>query len=110
MPKPIPPTLRQRNRYMVFKILSDSTYDRKQVVNAIWDNMLRLYGESGVSETSLWMMDWDEKKSRGIIKVNHKSVGLVRAGLTLVKEVNGKKALLQVLTISGTLKKARCFQ
>ena len=107
MPKPTPPTLRERNRYMTFRILCDAKPDRKAVVNAIWNSLLRLYGESGASETSLWVMDWADDKSKGIVKVNHKSVEKIRSALALVREVDGRPAAFHVLKTSGTLKSAR---
>ncbi|MFH1403224.1 MAG: Rpp14/Pop5 family protein [Candidatus Altiarchaeota archaeon] len=107
MPKPVPPTLRERNRYLVFEAISDSQFDRKAVVNSLWNSMLRLYGEVGASETSIWIMDWDEGKSRGIVKVNHKAIDRARAAIGLVGDIGGKSVILRVITVSGTLKKAR---
>jgi ribonuclease P/MRP protein subunit POP5 len=107
MPKPVPPTLRERNRYMVFELVCDFNPDRKQVVKAVWDSMLGLYGAAGAAEASLWFMDWVPEKSRGIVKVNHRSVEVVRPVLALIKEVGGRPCVVRVLSVSGTLRKAR---
>jgi ribonuclease P/MRP protein subunit POP5 len=107
MPKILKPTLRERNRYLLFEVLSDGTFDRKPVVDAVWASLLRLHGELGASKTSLWVMDWEKEKKKGILKVNHKSIDTLRSSAALVKEVGGKKATINVTRVAGTLKAAR---
>jgi len=107
MAKLLKPTLRERNRYLVFHALSEANFDRKPLVDAIWGSLIRLHGELGAAKTSLWVMDWDEKKNKGILKVNHQSLKAIRAAVALVTEVDGKKASVNVTYVSGTLKKAR---
>ncbi|MFH1055843.1 MAG: Rpp14/Pop5 family protein [Candidatus Altiarchaeota archaeon] len=107
MPKLLKPTLRERNRYLVFEAMSDNALERKDVVDAVWSSLLRLYGEVGAAKTSLWVMDWDAKKKMGILKVNHKSVDTMRSAATMVKEINGKRTSVNILRVTGTLRKAR---
>jgi ribonuclease P/MRP protein subunit POP5 len=107
MPKPLPPTLRERNRYIAFELISDVKFRRDEVVNAVWNSALGFLGESGMARSSLWLMDWDEKKQRGILKVNHVSVEQVRAALALLKDINKKNCIFHALGVSGTVKKTR---
>jgi ribonuclease P/MRP protein subunit POP5 len=107
MPKQLLPSLRERNRYIAFEIISDSDIARKDVVKAIWNSALQFLGELGASKTSIWVMDWDDKMKNGILKVNHKSVDDVRAAMALLKGINGGRAIFHVRGISGTVKKAR---
>lgn len=107
MPKQIQPTLRERNRYIAFEIISDSRLGRGDVVKAAWNAVLRFLGELGASRTSLWVMDWDEEKKKGILKVNHKSLEEVRAALALIKEINNQRVIFHILGVSGTVKKTR---
>jgi len=107
MLKPLPPTLRERNRYLTLELLSDSNFGREELIKAIQNSCLNFLGELGTSKTSLWLLDWDERKRKGILKVNHKSVDEVRASLALIKEINKKPCILHVLGVSGTVKKAR---
>ena len=107
MPKLLKPTLRERNRYIAFEVSSEPTFDRKQIVDAIWASLHRLFGEVGAAKTSLWVMDWEKEKNKGIIKVNHKSVQVMRQSMALIKEIEGRKASINTLTTSGTLKGAR---
>jgi len=101
------PTLKERNRYMAFESISSAKFSRNDVVKALWDSALRFLGELGAGKTSLWMMDWDEEKQKGILKANHKSADSVRTALALVNSINGQRVILNVLGISGTIKKTR---
>ena len=107
MSKPIPPTLRERNRYIVFEVISDSRFDRKCVVRAIWCVVLGFLGELNASKLSLWMMDWDCETQRGLLKVNHQNVDELRSALSTLKEVDRKRVIFHVLGVSGTLKSAK---
>ena len=111
MPKLLPPTLREKNRYLAFEIISDQKFSRDEIVKALWNASLRYLGEKGTSQTSMWIMDWDQDTQRGIIKVNHLSVDDIKAALTLMteirKEENKHRAAYRTLTVSGTLKKLR---
>lgn len=107
MSKPILPTLREKNRYIAFESISNSKFSRNDIVRVIWNSILKFFGEIGASKTSLWVMDWDEKKQKGILKVNHKSVDVIRTSLALIDSINGYRVIFNVLGISGTIKKAR---
>lgn len=111
MPKLLPPTQREKNRYLAFEITSDQKYSREDIVKAVWNAALRYIGEKGASASSLWIMDWDDETQRGIIKVNHTSVDDIKASLTLLTEIkkgeNRYTAAYRTITVSGTLKKLR---
>ena len=108
MPKPLPPALRERNRYMVFEIISENgSFSKRDVSKVIQNTSLQFLGELGVSKMSLWLIEWNDETKKGILKVNHKSVNEMRASIALIKEINGKKATFHVLGVSGTIKRAR---
>jgi len=107
MLKPIPPSQRERNRYLAFETISDSTFKRDEIIRAIQNSCLGFLGELGTSKTGLWLMDWDGRKRKGILKVTHKTVDEVRASMALVKDIGRKPCILKVLGVSGTVKAAR---
>ncbi|MBN2251190.1 MAG: ribonuclease P protein component 2 [Candidatus Altiarchaeota archaeon] len=112
MPSLLKPTLREKNRYIAFEIVSEEKHPREVIVKALWNAVLRFLGESGAGKTSLWIMDWDEEVQKGIIKVNHRETDNVKAALTLMKEIrksdgNKNACIYRTLTVSGTLKKLR---
>ncbi|MFC2154244.1 Rpp14/Pop5 family protein [Candidatus Altiarchaeota archaeon] len=105
--KPLPPTLRERNRYLSFKVEGGKPFKDEDVGKAVWFNCLRILGEAGLSGTGLRVIEFDAKKQMGILKVNHKSVDKTRASLALIKEVDREPAAFHTIRVSGTVKKAR---
>ena len=104
---PLPPAKRERNRYLVYSVTSEKPVKSEDIGREIWKTALDFLGELGVSRSSLRVVDFDEKKQKGIIKVNHMSVEEARMTLALVKEVNKQRVALQVVGVSGILKKAK---
>ncbi|MEM2918598.1 MAG: Rpp14/Pop5 family protein [Candidatus Altiarchaeota archaeon] len=107
MTKLLPPTLRERNRYLAFEIISERKFSKEDVTKAIWNSALKFLGELGTGKTSLRLIEWNEEKQHGIIKVNHKSVDEIRAAIALIKEINSIPIIPRVLGVSGTIKKTR---
>ncbi len=105
--KPLLPTLREKNRYLVLEIISDKKFSKKAVQRAIWDTAFDFLGIFGVAKLSLWVVDWDEKKQKGIVKVNKQSVKEIKTIIALIERIEGKKALPRILGISGTIKAAK---
>ncbi len=107
MLKPLPSTLRERSRYIVLELNGEGSYSKKEMSAVLWNTTLQFLGELGASKLNLWVIDWDRKKNRGIVKVTSSSLDDMVASIALIKDVNGKRVIPQVLKVSGTLKKAR---
>lgn len=105
---PIPPVMRARNRYVVYEAICERPLRREDVGKAVWRETLTFLGELGASRSALRIVEFDEKKQKGIIKVDHKHVDEAKVALALVREINKKPVILNVLGVSGILKKARC--
>lgn len=105
--KGLKPTLRERNRYVAFRLTCNRRCTRDEVVKAIWTSLMRFLGEMKVGKLSLWVMDWDEEKQAGILKANHKSIKDLRLGLTMLSKVDNSEVAIHVLGVSGTLKNAK---
>lgn len=105
----LPKSLREKQRYLVFDIICEQDREIGQVVDAVWESMLELLGESGVAKADPWVLEdlFDSEAQRGGMKVNRDAVHEVRAALTLVQEIGGEKAALKVLGVTGTMDSAR---
>jgi len=97
--KVILPTLKERNRYLVYEIKSKKSFSdiKKELKKAT----LQFLGEFEYAKANILILD-DFKKSRGIIKVNNKYVDKVKVALMLIKTFT-----VETKGVSGTLKKAR---
>ncbi|MFH1774806.1 MAG: Rpp14/Pop5 family protein [Methanobacteriota archaeon] len=104
MIKILPPSLREKKRYVAFRAYSEEPLKREEVIRAVWSETLAFFGENIASEINLWVLNFDEASQKGFLVCSHREVGKVKAALTLVSMVNGKKVFLQTLGVSGTIK------
>jgi len=100
------PTLRERERYISFQIISEEPVSYSDLEQAVWNQLLDFYGEYGISKTNLWLEKnlWDEKNQIAVIRCNNKSVSQVIAGLGLISRLGDNRVVFKILKVSGTLK------
>ena len=108
-PKTIPPALRTKKRYIVYRIISEKPVEFKDFVEALWNSSFALFGESGTSETKMWNIAnlYDDKNQSGVIKCEHISVEKMRAAISAVQVVGEIRAAVKVIGVTGTLKNAQ---
>lgn len=105
--KPFPPTLKEKNRYMVIKVHSEQDFTREKLIQALWDSAFRYLGALNIAKSSFWLMDYDEDQQKGILRTNHKKQQEVRTTLTLINRIKSERAFISIEKVSGTLNKAR---
>ena len=108
-PKILLPSLREKERYVKFKVISEEPISYADLESAVWNSFLDFYGELGVSELSLWIIKnlWDEKEQVGVVKCNNKAVEKVVAGLSLISRLGDSRIIFKILKISGTIRKLK---
>lgn len=104
--KMLSPSLRERERYMKFKIISEEPIVYSDLETAIWQTLLEFYGELGVSQMSLRIVKnlYNEMDQNAVIKCNNKSVPKVIAGLGLITRLGESRVVFKMLKVSGTIK------
>lgn len=95
---------RTKRRYLALDIDSTETFDSKELIDAIWSAVTKLYGEYGASQTSLTLIDYDLTKKTAVIRVANVAVSMIQAALSSITNVGNKSVTMHVLTISGTIK------
>jgi len=100
------PSLREKNRYISFKVISEEPVVYSDLEVAIWNSMLDFFGELGTAKTSMWLIKnlYDEQKQIGVIKCNHKSVQDVITGLGLISRLGDSRVTIKILSVSGTIR------
>lgn len=104
---PIPPTLREKKRYILFELNSPELLNEKEVKHAITDVLLRLFGEVGYADLNAQLMEWNPQKKQGILRCALALEHQCKAALLFVKEVAGKSATPKTLKTSGTIAKLK---
>lgn len=97
-----------RNRYLAFKIISESVFSSEDIVHCIWRTLINLFGEVGGSRTNFWLIEYSES-GYGILRCTHTSVDVMKSVLAAVYELNGSPLIMNVLGVSGTIKGVRRF-
>lgn len=105
--RPIPPTYRGKKRYILFELISEKRLNEKDFSRELWNNFLRLFGEVGCARAKIWLVIFNEKKNKGIIRCANEHSEEVKAGLLFLKEIKGAKAIPKILLVSGSLKKLK---
>jgi ribonuclease P/MRP protein subunit POP5 len=107
--KTLLPTLRERDRYIAFKILSEYPITYDDLEQAIKNVALDFLGEYGVSKTSMWIIKnlYEEYEQMCVIKCNNKSVPQVISCLGLISRLGDNRITVKILKVSGTIKGLR---
>lgn len=103
------PTLREKERYVAFQIISEEAVVYSDFEAAIWNTMMDFFGELGTSQTSLWLIKnlYDEEKQIGVIRCNHESVQNVLTALGLIERLGDARVIVKILKVSGTIRGLR---
>jgi ribonuclease P/MRP protein subunit POP5 len=107
--KILPPTLRQKDRYVAFQILSEYEITYSDLEAAIWNTMLDFFGEYGLSKMNMWVVKnlYDEQRQIGVIRCNNLAVQQVIAGLGLISRLGDCRIAAKIFKVSGTIKGLR---
>lgn len=105
-PKLLLPSLREKKRYIAFKVISEEQIVYSDLEPAILNQLLDFYGEYGFSRLSFWIIKnlYNEQKQVGVIRCNNKSVSQVIACLGLISRLGDTRVIFKILKVSGTIK------
>lgn len=96
-----------RKRYLALKVVSEQPINERDVMDAVWNAVLNLFGEYGASQANLSLMKYDSQRNYVVVRCSHTALEKVRASITSIAEINGKPAVIHVIGVSGTLKALR---
>lgn len=96
-----------RKRYLAFRVASDESVSEADLADAVWNAVLRLFGEYGASKTNLSFIEYNSEKGWGVVRCSHRTVEIVRASIASVTGIKENSVAIHVLGVSGTLKALR---
>jgi RNase P/RNase MRP subunit POP5 len=108
--KSLLPTLKERNRYLAFEVISDAKIrDFRAVSRQMLASFSRFYGETGLAKANPVMLSdkWNEAKQTGIIKVSHNHIHELKSSLLFINRISHNDAIIRSIGTSGILKKAQ---
>jgi len=111
--KILPPTLRNKKRYIAFEAISEAPLTRDDIISLVHESSLNFHGECKTSKFDLWVMKvWvtessnDKNVLKGIIRCEREEVSPVRAAILLITKFKGRHVVFHTLGISGTIESA----
>jgi RNase P/RNase MRP subunit POP5 len=95
---------RIKRRYLALQLECEGVPAERELMDAIWAAVTKLYGEVGASLTGLTLIDVDVERKVAVVRVSLVALDMVRASLATVTSIAGREAAVHVLAVSGTLK------
>jgi len=89
------------------KIEGNQTLSERDVYDAVWTSLARLFGEYGASQAELSLIEYNPEKKLAVFRCSHKALEIVKASIAAMTEVTGEKMAFHVIRVSGTLKSLR---
>ena len=96
--------MKVKRRYLALKVDSEESFGSKELMNALWQAFLKLFGEYGASKSGLALIDHNREKEILIVRVAHKEVEKARAAVATITRIESKPVAVHVVSVSGTLK------
>jgi len=96
---------KERHRYLLFKIFFQDTlnFDEKLILKAIWKAIWRYFGLKEASKVGLWLLEFNNDNTYGIIRISHSTKEMIIAAITLIREINGNRVIIVPIKTSGTI-------
>ena len=98
---------RVKRRYLWLQVDTDAALDQREVLDAVWAAITKLYGEHGASLAGLSLVSFDEEKKTAVVRVALNALQPVRASIALITRIAGREVAVHVMAVSGTLKSLR---
>lgn len=104
--KNLQPAMRDKTRYLKFRIHSEKDVELPEFVNSFWDTAIDFIGSRTLSDASPWIIanKFDEENQEGVIRVKRGRVDEVKAVLTLIRDFNEEDGFVEVLKVSGAVR------
>jgi len=95
---------RTKRRYIAVQLDCDGVPAERDLLDAVWASLTKLYGEVGASLAGLVLISFDVERKMAVFRVALVCLPQVRASLAVVTSVADVEVSLHVLSVSGTLK------
>ncbi|MBN1377235.1 hypothetical protein JW949_02780 [Candidatus Woesearchaeota archaeon] len=104
--KPLLPTLKEKKRYIVYRIISERKIN-KDVSKDIIDKINSYLGVFEGAKAGIMNVTYNKNKQAGILKVSNKKLKETKSSISLINELNKQKVIITNIYVSGILKKAK---
>lgn len=100
--KALPPTLRERARYVRFEIISEAPLHGNAAKDLVHE-IQALLGVAHSAEAGLIPLDYNENVQRGVLRTTSKGLLHVKACFAMIFRIQGIPSIVRSLKTSGML-------
>lgn len=108
--KILPPTLREKKRYIAINIYSKDNLAKDKIIQLLWNSILNIHGEMIASRINLWFVNLKEVSNdkryqyKCMVKFSRGYDEEVRLAFNTITNYKKNPVVVETLGISGTLK------
>jgi len=103
------PTLKEKKRYVAFEIISTQTFTFSDTAKALTQTIINTCGTINTAAMGVNIIADNYKNNKGIIRVAHTGVDLLKSGLCLCTQINNTPVIVKSTGVSGILNKAQIY-
>lgn len=107
--KPLKPSMRLKNRYIVFEILSKKKVDLDDFEKEYFDICRDFLGKLAFSEANIKIFKKLYSRRKTIAKVNYSFIPHAAVCLGLIKKVKKENIIIRTIKVCGSVKKAKAI-
>lgn len=104
--KTLLPTLKERQRYLVYRIKSIGDLPISRANEYLIKECNNLLGVFDAGKAGIMNVKYDEKTKKGIIRLENKYLDKVKVCLGMITSIENKKVNIDTIYVSGMLNKA----
>jgi len=93
-----------RRRYLALRVDWTEPPESRAISDAVWNAVLRFFGEVGASQAGLYFVYFDEETNCAVLRCSHKALPMVKAAIASITKIADAPAAIHVLRVSGSLK------
>lgn len=107
--KPVAPSMREKKRYLVYELTSETSPNASTAAKALMETFLQTNGTFGVADMGPIVLqdNYNHKTKRGIVRVAAHALDAAKASLVFLTSVDGKPASARSITVSGAIGTAK---
>ncbi len=100
------PTLKEKKRYLRFRIETDAKIPYFELKDVIWNAVMRWIGEKGTGQSNFKIIKnlWVPEKKEGVVSCSPKFVDDIKVALATIQYIGDAKVIFTVTKVSGTIK------
>ncbi len=106
--KPLLPTLKERKRYVVYRIVTAHPL-RRDISGELLRHLEQLLGVFGMAQAGILSVRYDSETQTGVLRVAHAQLAQVKAALLMIGHLGTTKVCVRTLGVSGILRKTQRF-